>query len=96
MFSFIRKRVLQAVRQRRDLRDNYQRFLASGYQLLGVSADNAKRQQNFKEKNNLPFPLIADTERKVIRLLVFGVKKSLWVEPLTVFFELLLLSTRME
>lgn len=59
-----------------DLRDNYQRFLDSGYQLLGVSADNAKRQQNFKEKNNLPFPLIADTERKVIEAFgVWGEKK---------------------
>ncbi len=59
-----------------DLRDNYHRFLASGYQLLGVSADNAKRQQNFKEKNNLPFPLIADTERQVIEAFgVWGPKK---------------------
>lgn len=59
-----------------DLRDNYHRFLASGYQVLGVSADSAKRQQNFKEKNNLPFPLIADTERKVIEAFgVWGEKK---------------------
>lgn len=59
-----------------DLRDNYHRFLASGYEILGVSADNAKRQQNFKEKNNLPFPLIADTERKVIEAFgVWGEKK---------------------
>jgi peroxiredoxin Q/BCP len=59
-----------------DLRDNYHRFLASGYEILGVSADNAKRQQNFKEKNNLPFPLIADTERKVIETFgVWGEKK---------------------
>lgn len=59
-----------------DLRDNYHRFLASGYQLLGISADNAKRQQSFKEKNNLPFPLIADTERQVIEAFgVWGPKK---------------------
>ena len=59
-----------------DLRDNYHRFLASGYEILGVSADSAKRQQNFKEKNNLPFPLIADTERKVIEAFgVWGEKK---------------------
>ena len=59
-----------------DLRDNYHRFLASGYQVLGVSADSAKRQQNFKEKNHLPFPLIADTERKVIKAFgVWGEKK---------------------
>ncbi|MFA7445743.1 MAG: thioredoxin-dependent thiol peroxidase [Flavobacteriaceae bacterium] len=59
-----------------DLRDNYHRFLASGYEILGVSADDAKRQTNFKEKNNLPFPLIADTERKVIEAFgVWGEKK---------------------
>lgn len=59
-----------------DLRDNYHRFLASGYQLLGVSADNSLRQQSFKEKNNLPFPLIADTERQVIEAFgVWGPKK---------------------
>jgi peroxiredoxin Q/BCP len=59
-----------------DLRDNYHRFLASGYKVLGVSADSAKKQQNFKEKNNLPFPLIADTERKVIETFgVWGEKK---------------------
>lgn len=59
-----------------DLRDNYHRFLASGYQVLGVSADSAKRQQNFKEKNNLPFPLIADTDRKIIEAFgVWGEKK---------------------
>lgn len=59
-----------------DLRDNYDRFLAQGYQILGISADDAKRQTNFKEKNQLPFPLIADTERKVIEAFgVWGEKK---------------------
>lgn len=59
-----------------DLRDNYDRFLAQGYQILGISADDTKRQTNFKEKNQLPFPLIADTERKVIEAFgVWGEKK---------------------
>lgn len=59
-----------------DLRDNYHRFLAQGYEVLGVSADDAKRQTNFKEKNELPFPLIADTDRKVIEAFgVWGEKK---------------------
>src|SRR5690606_38009146 len=59
-----------------DLRDNYHRFLGLGYEILGVSADSAKRQLNFKDKNNLPFPLIADTERKVIEAFgVWGEKK---------------------
>lgn len=59
-----------------DLRDNHHRFLESGYEILGVSADDAKRQTNFKEKYNLPFPLIPDTEKKVIQAFgVWGEKK---------------------
>lgn len=54
-----------------NLRDNYSVLQEQGYQLLGVSADNAKRQKNFIEKNNLPFDLIADTEQDVINK--FGV-----------------------
>ena len=33
---------------------------------MGVSADSARKQGNFKKKYNLPFPLLADTERKAI------------------------------
>lgn len=59
-----------------DLRDNYHRFLASGYEVLGISADSAKKQTTFKEKNQLPYPLIADTEREVIEAFgVWGEKK---------------------
>lgn len=59
-----------------NLRDNYKRFLDQGYRILGVSADSAERQVNFKEKNNLPFPLIADTQREVIEAFgVWGEKK---------------------
>lgn len=59
-----------------DLRDNYHRFLSLGYEVLGVSADNVKRQTTFKEKNNLPYPLIADTDREVIEAFgVWGEKK---------------------
>jgi len=38
-----------------NLRDNYQILQDQGFQLLGVSADNAKRQKNFIVKNNLPY-----------------------------------------
>lgn len=59
-----------------DLRDNYERFLSQDYRVLGVSADSVKRQTNFKEKYDLPFPLIADTEKEVIRAFgVWGEKK---------------------
>jgi peroxiredoxin Q/BCP len=59
-----------------NLRDNYQHFLSRGYDVLGVSADTAKRQQNFINKHELPFPLLADEDKKVINAYgVWGPKK---------------------
>jgi len=59
-----------------NLRDNYQSFLAKGYDVLGVSADSAKRQQNFIDKKELPFPLLADEDKEVINAFgVWGTKK---------------------
>jgi thioredoxin-dependent peroxiredoxin len=59
-----------------DLRDNYQRFQANNYALLGVSADAAKKQAKFKEKYDFPFPLIADEDLSVIKAFgVWGPKK---------------------
>ncbi|GAB1309316.1 thioredoxin-dependent thiol peroxidase [Urechidicola sp. KH5] len=59
-----------------NLRDNYNRFLAQGYDVLGVSADSAKRQQNFINKNELPFPLLADESKEVIEAFgIWGPKK---------------------
>ncbi len=48
-----------------DLRDNYQRFLAEGYDIVGVSKDNTKSHQKFIEKNGLPFPLISDESKEI-------------------------------
>ena len=59
-----------------DLRDNYKRFQSLGYDILGVSADTAKRQQNFIDKYNLPFLLLADVDKEVINAFgVWGPKK---------------------
>lgn len=64
-----------------DLRDNFERFKANNYELLGVSADSAKRQANFIEKNNLPFPLLADEDHAVINAFgVWGPKKFMGKE----------------
>lgn len=51
-----------------DLRDNYQALLDQGYVVLGVSTDTEKKHQNFIAKYDLPFPLIADTEKVVHEL----------------------------
>lgn len=64
-----------------DLRDNFERFKAQNYELLGVSADSALRQQKFKEKYKLPFPLIADEAKEVITAFgVWGPKKFMGKE----------------
>ena len=64
-----------------DLRDNYARFQANNYALLGVSADNAKAQMKFVEKYDLPFPLLADEDKSVIQAVgVWGPKKFMGKE----------------
>lgn len=64
-----------------DLRDNYSRFEANNYALLGVSADNAKAQSNFKNKFDFPFPLLADEVKSVINAFgVWGPKKFMGKE----------------
>ena len=64
-----------------NLRDNYQQLLDANYVVLGVSADSQKRHQNFIAKQNLPFPLLADTEREVIELYgVWQLKKFMGKE----------------
>jgi peroxiredoxin Q/BCP len=64
-----------------DLRDNFARFEANNYALLGVSADNAKAQANFKNKFEFPFPLLADENRAVIEAFgVWGPKKFMGKE----------------
>ena len=59
-----------------NLRDNYERFQSLGYEILGVSADSAKRQSNFKNKYDFPYPLLADEDKSVINAFgVWGPKK---------------------
>lgn len=48
-----------------DLRDNYQSFLAKGYEVLGVSPDSVTKHQKFIKKHELPFSLLADEDNAV-------------------------------
>ncbi|XOD68992.1 MAG: thioredoxin-dependent thiol peroxidase [Flavobacteriales bacterium AspAUS03] len=54
-----------------DLRDHYTELKTQGYELIGVSADTIAKQKKFQEKYRLPFPLVADENKEIIR--VFGV-----------------------
>lgn len=50
-----------------NLRDHYQEFLDKGIAVIGVSADSEKSHQNFASKYDLPFPLIPDTGKEIIK-----------------------------
>ena len=59
-----------------NLRDNYSELRKAGYEVIGVSIDNEKSHLRFIEKNNLPFTLIADTDKKLVEEFgVWGEKK---------------------
>jgi len=59
-----------------NLRDNYKLLTDKGFAIIGVSADNEKSHKNFSSKFRLPFPLIADNDKKICRDYgVWGVKK---------------------
>jgi peroxiredoxin Q/BCP len=58
------------------LRDNYDALAAAGISIFGVSMDSEVSHQKFISKFELPFPLIADTDKKVIEAFqVWGPKK---------------------
>ena len=64
-----------------NLNDNYDRFKAQGYEILGVSADSAARQSNFKTKYGFKYPLLADEDKSVIEAFgVWGPKKFMGKE----------------
>lgn len=61
-----------------NLRDNYAELSKAGYQIIGVSVDNEASHRRFIDKNQLPFPLIADVDHKLVE--EFGVwgEKSMY------------------
>lgn len=59
-----------------NLRDNYADLKTKGFEVLGVSADNEASHQKFIKKHELPFHLLADTEKEVLNAYgVWGPKK---------------------
>ena len=59
-----------------NLRDNYNTLIKQGYVVLGVSPDGEKSHLKFIEKHELPFDLLADTEKEIIKSYgVWGEKK---------------------
>lgn len=59
-----------------NLRDNFDDLRQAGYEIIGVSIDSEKSHQKFITKHDLPFTLIADTEKSLVEQFgVWGEKK---------------------
>lgn len=61
-----------------SLRDNYALLQKNGFELLGISVDDEKSHQKFITKHSLPFPLLADTDQKVVNTYGVWVEKSMY------------------
>ena len=59
-----------------NFRDNYQSLLGKGFSVIGVSPDTEKSHKKFETKFKLPFPLIADPDRKIVE------QYGLWAEKM--------------
>lgn len=60
-----------------DFRDNYHRFSAAGYQVVGVSPDPVDRLAKFRAQYELPFPLLSDEDHSMAEAFgAWGMKKN--------------------
>lgn len=67
-----------------DLRDSYAFFKEKGYTVIGVSKDSEKSHEKFSTKYNLPFLLLADTDKTIIKAYEAEHKKIMFGKECTV------------
>ncbi len=61
-----------------SLRDNYRELQGKGYEVVGVSKDSAASHVKFKEKHELPFPLIADINHELLEAMGAWGEKNMY------------------
>ena len=60
-----------------NLRDNFSELEKNGFNVIGVSPDSEQSHEKFKSKHNLPFELIADSEKELLNSYgIWGEKKN--------------------
>jgi peroxiredoxin Q/BCP len=65
-----------------SLRDGYRAIQAAGAEVIGVSADTEASHASFSREHNLPFPIVADPDRRIIRqygvaMPLFGISRRI-------------------
>ena len=78
LFFYPRDNTPTCTKEACNLRDNYQSFKDLGYEILGISSDNSKTHQKFIAKHELPFSLLADTEKHLHQAYGTWVEKSMY------------------
>ncbi|MEM5947091.1 thioredoxin-dependent thiol peroxidase [Spirochaetia bacterium 38H-sp] len=61
-----------------SFRDNYETILATGAVVIGISGDSVKSHANFKTKYDLPFYLLSDPNKEVIKAYQAWGKKKMY------------------
>jgi thioredoxin-dependent peroxiredoxin len=61
-----------------NLNDNYNQWLEKGFEVVGVSPDSVESHQKFRNKFNLKFDLIADTEKEILQAYGAWGEKSMY------------------
>ena len=61
-----------------SMRDHYEELQEAGYEVVGVSRDSAASHVKFKEKHELPFPLIADVDHTLLEAMGAWGEKNMY------------------
>ncbi len=61
-----------------EFRDDYKQFQKAGAVVLGISPDKPEAQKKFADKYKLPFPLLADTEKKIAQAYEVWKEKNMY------------------
>lgn len=78
LFFYPRDNTPTCTKEACNLRDNYSEFQKQGYEVLGISTDDAKSHLKFIEKHNLPYPLLADTDQTMHQSYGTWVEKNMY------------------
>lgn len=81
LFFYPKDMTLNCTIEACNLRDNYFDLLYKGIQLIGISADDEQKHEQFRTKYDLPFPLIADTDKKITNAYGVWGRKSFFGIP---------------
>ncbi len=78
LFFYPRDNTPTCTKEACNLRDNYQHLRDQGYEVLGISSDPGKSHLKFIDKHDLPYSLLADTEKSMHEAYGTWVEKSMY------------------